>query len=446
MNGESKQSLARRMHREATEAASACSGDYCGQNVSAPVCDDAGGSQYCPSGYALATGNVCGKSGAPGAPCYAVGISYGDTFACPANTAASQWCSSGKNPNCPNPGIDTTIPPSDTNTGGAIYAWLFCNVAIPGMNAQPHIFYIQYDCGAGAGGSMVGCTVNGQAWPGCPSGSVVTGACTSGRDPNCGGDLMWVTCTPLPATATLESQSTVCQEPYGGTAPEDDFITSMCPVGTVLTEVLMSGENQNIDCNGQPQHSGAFCSPLKVSSEFNPNQRVGFWDLIADNIGSLTITQTITWSDETSYSTTSSLTEGFSGAIGSTVKVGGPAVGGSESVSVTDTFSASMTTSTQQTESESKGGSKSIAVDIECLGWVWQWLTNETQSGTNQWALVRTNFYVCTQYGTSEYTPACPPTYCGTIEPTTSDTGCACCVSGSWTTNTTVAEANLCVP
>jgi len=441
--GEAKQALARRKHYEAVAAASSCSGSYCGENLVPPACADAGGSQYCPSGYSLATGNVCGKSGGEGWPCYAVGISYGDTFACPANMAASQWCSSGQNPNCPNPGISSTIPPSATNTGGAVYAWLFCNVAIPDMNGVPTTYYIEYDCSVG--GEMVGCFEDSEAWTGCGSSSVVTGACTSGKDKNCGGDLMWVTCTPVPATATLGTQSSVCQEPLGGPSPHDDFITTMCNPGTVLTEVLQSGENQNIECNGQMQHSGAYCSPLKLSQEFNPDARVGFWNLIADNTGSITITQTITWSSSSSYSTTSSLTDGFSGAIGSTVTVGGPEVGGSVSASATATVSTSMTQSTSQTETKTNGGSSSIAVEVECLGWVWQWVMNETQAGTDMWALVKTNDFVCTQYGNPEYTPACPPTFCKTLQPTGPDTGCDCCVSVGWTTDSALASKNLCV-
>lgn len=80
-------------------------GQNCDTNpVDTTDCNGCPNSGTCPSdhGFGFMTGNICGLDGNQ-PPCYAVALEAGVNMYCPSGWAATQFCSSGSQQNCPNP-------------------------------------------------------------------------------------------------------------------------------------------------------------------------------------------------------------------------------------------------------------------------------------------------------------------------------------------------------
>jgi len=264
---------------------------------------------------------------------------------------------------------------------------------------------------------------------------------------------MKVVCTTVPGTATVAAQGTTCFPPLGGPDKCCDFVVTPCDAGSVLTEVRSSGRDQNIKCNGRAQHNGAFCSavtlPAPPHEKFEPTDFLGYWRMVGSASGSFTFTQSMEWSNSLETSTSHEFSQQQAFNVGASVTVGTGLVEkavfkAETTVSASYGYTWSFTDTTTNTNTETQGGSKSLAVQIDCVGYVWQWVQNQSQTGTDLWAMTKSNFYVCTKYGTNAYMPACPARECKEITWTDSDQGCGCCVDAVWTTNQTQGQASLC--
>ena len=256
---------------------------------------DCNGAVDCPSGFGFQTGNICGIPGGKNGcapPCYAVSTGWGNTMYCPPGWAATQFCSSGGQTNCPNPQYRAW-----SNFPKSVEGWLYCSFYL-GDNLEnqdiPLVFAgnqrgFSYDKGPTMGASGGQVTLSTGDWnngwtpdtdascyqgqgcgslvPGktCPPGHVVTGACVSGGGANCEGGKYYgyTQCSKVSSGSVQAGVSSHCGTTQQGSW---NFISPMCPSGTVMVSAASSGSGSNQ--NG----CASYCMQQGVSVQMCPSQ------------------------------------------------------------------------------------------------------------------------------------------------------------------------------
>ena len=239
-------------------------------------CDPTG--RFCPNSFGFRTGNICGAANAvPNQPCYAVAQRWGGRVSCPKGWAATQFCSSGHDPNCPNPspsvfGHAHMLPGSQPcnseelkDSPITVPGWLYCSFFVGsdlanthaddrlsgdeieafgglangfGQSNMPNAFQDEQHGGSfprGYGGNQLVLTgYHGDET--CPQGYVVTGSCLAGAGNECG--------------TTLGTEGEAQCTKVGGQLGEarwpeanayNEFISPMCPVGSIMVSASQSG-------------------------------------------------------------------------------------------------------------------------------------------------------------------------------------------------------------
>lgn len=171
-------------------------------------------------------------------------------------------------------------------------------------------------------------------------------------------------------------------------------------------------------------------SDLNISSVPIFHDFKGEWQKIGQNVESITITETVSWS------TTNTLAEatGFTFSLASTLTESTKAE--FEETSISETATAQWTSTTTGTISHTNGGSKSIAVEADCpRGSLYQWVIQGTSEGKP--AYIRTSGFACVPDSSSETVPRCPLEEC-------SDVACTCCKNPWILNNNDPKQNNLC--
>jgi len=333
-------------------------------------CSDSG---TCPSdhGFGFMTHNICGVDGNQ-PPCYAVALAAGVNMYCPSGWAATQFCSSGSQQNCPNPSGTSGTLYEDGNNYCYVVSWLYCSFYVgDGLEnpyfppaGSPHTVKGSNMYTTGSQKALTTGTWGAQLessdatcmnWNGQTDNQyVVTGACSSGSGTDCqsGSANGYTQCSKLPEHSSLGTPKQQCTDTWYPGA--NNCISPKCPEGSIMVSAGSSGADANQKCgNGNEVFTGISCAQYTAPPELLELNCDGGKCVVEFNWiphpGITSITESWSATTSSSNTTTKSVANAYSKALEESAQFSFKGSDKEAGVSASATFGYKLTTSATNT-------------------------------------------------------------------------------------------------
>ena len=417
-------------------------------------CNGCANSGTCPSdhGFGFMTGNICGIDGNQ-PPCYAVALEAGVNMYCPSGWAATQFCSSGSQQNCPNPSGTSGTLYEGGNNYCYVVSWLYCSFYVgDGLGnpyfppaGSPHTVKgsTMYTSGSQKalttgtwGAQLESSDATCMNWNGQINHYVVTGACSSGSGTDCqnGGANGYTQCSKLPEHSSLGTPKQACSDTWYPSANSN--ISPKCPEGSIMVSAGSSGSGANQKCGNEQVFTGITCAqytaPLELTRDGGKYVVTVNW---ISHPGITSLTSSMSATTSSSNTATKSVSSAYSKALEESAefsfKEGNEEAGASASASFGYKLTTSATNTVENTATTLQGTQNGTitGTSVECpAGNLFQLQFSSPTNKGGESALLN-SMWRCIPNVAPSFGPgaSCPNSYPCCIDPTYCAGKDACC-------------------